>query len=537
MQQWRSLRARGIKHPNPRRQMLDDLHTFIQPKVAAGHEILVTIDANSAPDDSTITDFLDTTALFDLHSDFLPDHPPATYQRGRHKIDHIWGTLGILHATTNAGILPFGSGPRSDHTILFADINLATLTELQPNSLHDPTHPASRNLWSTDIKAAEKYIDLVRDAFHAENIIARIATLVNRCDRTQKCTPNDEKILNKIDSDITNILLSAEIKCKKAKGHAWSPLLANAGRTVIAAKWHLSDLLNSRLVIPLWDRAQAIIDARQQVKDAYALLRQIQCDARQIRDSFLEDRATHLAETRNMDKAQAIRQLLQAERQALTFRKLGKWLKGREHIQLDRVLTPDTPTDLLNTTWTAVVEAQALYEVLTHDGQTHFHQAADTPFVTGPIADKLGPFADNHYCEAILQGTFDLSNLEATTEVKDIIRGMQYPYPSNPTPSINTTISLESFNSTITHTRESTSSSPSGQHYGHYHTLLHDPDLLDCISSIANFCFQWGVSLTRWEKCTQPLIPKDPGVPRITRLRRIALLEADLNVCLSDLFG
>jgi hypothetical protein len=50
--------------------------------------------------------------------------------------------------------------------------------------------------------------------------------------------------LNKIDNDITDILLAAKRDCKKAKGHDWSPLLANAGRTVITGKWHLSALIN-----------------------------------------------------------------------------------------------------------------------------------------------------------------------------------------------------------------------------------------------------------------------------------------------------
>jgi hypothetical protein len=58
------------------------------------------------------------------------------------------------------------------------------------------------------------------------------------------------------------------------------------------------------------------------------------------------------------------------------------------------------------------------------------------------------------------------------------------------------------------------------------------------LAALANFCFQWGVSMKRWEKAAiQPQIPKDKGTPRLTRIRRITLLEADLNLCLSELFG
>jgi hypothetical protein len=176
---------------------------------------------------------------------------------------------------------------------------------------------------------------------------------------------------------------------------------------------------------------------------------------------------------------------------------------------------------MTNTTWTAVVEVQALYEVLTKAGQDHFKQAAPTPFVSGPIANKLGPFTDNEYCEAILHGTFDFSDIEAITEVKDIIRGMRYTDPDNPTPPIDTNIATDTFMDAMKHTRERTSSSPSGRHYGHYRTLLRDEELIGCITQLANFCFQWGKTLKRWEKVTQPLIPKDPGIPKINRVRRI----------------
>jgi hypothetical protein len=112
-------------------------------------------DANSPVHDDAIDDFLQQLNMHDMTAPFLPDDPPPTYQRGQHKIDHIWGTPGILTATIGAGILPFGCGPKSDHAIVYCDISLSLLSGLSPQTIHDPTHQASRNLWSTDIKAAE----------------------------------------------------------------------------------------------------------------------------------------------------------------------------------------------------------------------------------------------------------------------------------------------------------------------------------------------------------------------------------------------
>lgn len=92
--------------------------------------------------------------------------------------------------------------------------------------------------------------------------------------------------------------------------------------------------------------------------------------------------------------------------------------------------------------------------------------------MTGPVANRIGPFDDNKYCDAVLNGTFDFDDVADMAEVHDLIQGMRYPDPSSPTPLINTTIDKESFISTIAHTQERTSSLPSGRHYGHYRSLL-----------------------------------------------------------------
>jgi hypothetical protein len=120
-----------------------------------------------------------------------------------------------------------------------------------------------------------------------------------------------------------------------------------------------------------------------------------------------------------------------------------------------------------------------------------------------------------------------------------LVKGMRHPNPNAPTPQIDTNINDEQFCHAIHHTRERMPSSPSSRHYGNYRTLLHDPDLLSYISSLANFCFHWGVlTLQWWEKVTQPLIPKDPGPPHITRLWRIVLgSRSQCMPCLVNLLG
>jgi hypothetical protein len=114
----------------------------------------------------------------------------------------------------------------------------------------------------------------------------------------------------------------------------------------------------------------------------------------------------------------------------------------------------------------------------------HYHQeAAETPFVSGPIASKIGQFADNDYCDTVLNGTFEFEDLLAErTEVQDLIKGMRYPDPTCPTASIDTTPTYEGFQSAIKNAGERTSPSPSGRHYGHYRALLRSPTMMLGIS-------------------------------------------------------
>jgi hypothetical protein len=212
--------------------------------------ILITIDANYPVTDATVEKFIDELNLHDFMASYLPDIPPMTYQHGSNKTDHICGTIGVMTSTIGAGTLAFGIGPGLDHPILYVDISLIAHCTLPFQSINDPTHPSSPNLRSTDVKAASYYVELVKHNCQMENTATHIAILNQRCNHTNCCTLNDEKILNKIDCDITKIMLRAERDFKRAKGHAWSPILPHAGKTVIAAKWHLSDVRLGQIPIP-----------------------------------------------------------------------------------------------------------------------------------------------------------------------------------------------------------------------------------------------------------------------------------------------
>jgi hypothetical protein len=64
-------------------------------------------------------------------------------------------------------------------------------------------------------------------------------------------------------------------------------------------------------------------------------------------------------------------------------------------------MTPST-SGIWNTSWTAIVEKQAIFEALLQNGQEHFSQATETFFVSGPIFKYIGPFEFNECSQQIL---------------------------------------------------------------------------------------------------------------------------------------
>ena len=85
--------------------------------------------------------------------------------------------------------------------------------------------------------------------------------------------------------------------------------------------------------------------------------------------------------------------------------------------------------------------------------------------------------------------------------------------------------------------KETTSTSLSGRHLGHYKAIIQDDLLLTCLTQFLHITVHSGLTLRRWCNAVNILIQKDPGQPKLTRLRIIHLFEADFNFFLKLIWG
>jgi hypothetical protein len=104
--------------------------------------------------------------------------------------------------------------------------------------------------------------------------------------------------------------------------------------------------------------------------------------------------------------------------------------------------------------------------------------------------------------------------------------------------SISTLVEEEDVKHGSQRWRETTSTSPSGRHLGHYHAIIQDDTLLYCLlTKFLDVVVNRGLSISRRQHAINVMIKKDTGCPRINWLRIIYLFEADFNFILKLVWG
>lgn len=125
-QQWRLLRARDDKDPDPRKAFITDLTKFLKPYHTGQYEIILMGDFNETLGTSTggMTELALTFGLSDSVSYHHGIQDVATHSRGSQRLDYMLCSTGIVQYVTRSGILPFHFVFPSDHRAIFMDLSI-----------------------------------------------------------------------------------------------------------------------------------------------------------------------------------------------------------------------------------------------------------------------------------------------------------------------------------------------------------------------------------------------------------------------------
>ena len=116
----------------------------------------------------------------------------------------------------------------------------------------------------------------------------------------------------------------------------------------------------------------------------------------------------------------------------------------------------------------------------------------DTPGVSGTLGSIIPSFTRNNITTSILQGPYDLTNIDPMQEIRLSLQAMAIPPELHDTNPANIVISTLDFQKGFKKLPDKTSSSPFGHHMTHYKLLAIDKDLSHILAWAIILPFQHG---------------------------------------------
>ena len=192
-------------------------------------------------------------------------------------------------------------------------------------------------------------------------------------------------------------------------------------------------------------------------------------------------------------------------------------------------------SDKLSVEYKTLLDCDEIDAELLRYNRDWFRQASETPFGHGELFDMLGFSGLTDEANAIIEGDCIAHlGIPMSREIETFLEECRRPASVTP---VDPVISVKAFVKTIKAWKETTSTSPSGRHLGHYRTAILDPRVARLHTDMLNIPIASGFAPDRWLLSVTPLIEKDEGLPYLTRLRVIHLFEADYNLFLKLVYG
>ena len=571
------LRDRGDLTPNPRQQFLLDISIIIRQLQDQHHAILFMLDANSTlATDKRFREMILSHDLVDLHESAPA---PSTYIAAPgSRIDYMFGCLRTQDALTRQGTLSYFEGPQSDHRCLYVDLDLAKLfgADIPDDKLGSSEQRALR---SGNPEHVQVYNSTMHQYYATHNMKERIDSLAaNHHDMSREKV---RKLLESWDNDQGRAMKTAEAALKiNPKPYNWSPKLRNAGFIYKYWRLRLRELEHREkysATFDQWTRQMQGHDpsfnfplrasvlppdaVKKHLNTSRKQLQKLQTNSIDHRLKSSQDLlASYDADTNHRTipesrrKAKIVNQTIRSEARQRLFGLLRKVVKPTEFSAIAKILipratestitiSPDQVHQVIRNTspehilWDTIIDKKDIEAHLLSFNREAFRAAAESPCGHGLIHDALTFSSLSPEAADLLHGALPPEWPKDNALLGEFLASFQIPDSVQSMEPISTELSDDDIAKGFKSWRESTSTSPSGRHLGHYKSLIQDPVLLDCFKKFMNIAISRGISVKRWSNAVNVMIEKDPGRPRINRLRIIHLFEADYNLFLKLIWG
>ena len=299
---------------------------------------------------------------------------------------------------------------------------------------------------------------------------------------------------------------------------------------------------------------ESLESCRQCLREQLTLLRTTEKQERQngptrkAHQETLIKQCTDAKTPQSAEMAKILQRMIRAEATSAVYQQCAHARGLTKEGGLSYVEVPADPTvdPKQCEDWRRVDDPVEVEEAIRDRLRKHFSQAKECNLTSPPLDTTMLFTAACEKAEQILTGTFDSSQMdELTAALLDC-----FSYAPGAGPAVEANLTLEDFLGKIKVWMERTSTSPiTNVHLGHAKAYLAwvdlDPkseegrrffELRDKIIlghlTLLNYALHFGYTYERWHSIVNGMLEKDPGRPKIHRLRVIHLYEWDFNLIL-----
>ena len=170
------------------------------------------------------------------------------------------------------------------------------------------------------------------------------------------------------------------------------------------------------------------------------------------------------------------------------------------------------------------------------NNKIQFQLMESTPAMNEPLLSDLGFLSDTDATKRILNGTYICpEGVDAYT--KNFIASLQITAPIDPADFIPNTVSLQDYQAHWKRSKECTSSSISGLHFGHWKAAAESDFLSKLHALFTDIIISTSYSPVWWQQGLSVMLEKKKGVCIPSKLCAILLMEADFNLPNKLFFG
>ena len=520
----------------PRTQFRKDLHELLTEWRTAGDRIIVCLDANENIYKKSIGKLLTDSDGLDMKEvigDFTGTPLGATFFRGSTPIDGIWATRDIT--VVGACVMPCGFGV-GDHRLFIVDFRSDTVVGATPVKI---VRPSARRLNTRLPFVAEKYSKRLKQNIVRHRLLQKLETIGEE-------GPSDEEAatrLNAVDRESKKLMVNAEKKCRKIRSGTipFTPEVAAMIRRLrvfqsllrfrLGNKVNLGNLVRTarrhNVANPLSLTTEEI---RTRIKACNEELAAAKVTGWTDRRKMLLQCAQE-SRTRGDDiAAEQILDIVQREKDRSFWRKM-KYTMGKQHGRSVSMVQVEQGGNIVEHTSQESVH-NAIWEEI---HKKRFYLAEEAPICKGDLRGEFGYLSVSPTAKLILAGEYEYPDFfdddtiaicQQCARIRSII----------PLDAVSDQITEEDWKK-WRRSKEDTSSSESGLHFGHYKASAKDILVAQFHALKSTLILKHGIVLDRWSRGLSVMLEKMFGCTLISKLRSILLMEADFNFVNKQIYG